>query len=44
VIPIVEEGAGDLEIILTNGHRLRVPAQVSVEALRRVVDVLRTAC
>jgi transposase-like protein len=34
----------DLEIVLASGDRVRVSAAVSVEALRRVVEVLRTGC
>jgi hypothetical protein len=33
--------AGLIEIILPDGVSLRVDAQVNVEALRRVLDVLR---
>lgn len=44
VMTAAAEGAGDLEIILASGDRLRVSAGASVETLRRVVEVLRTAC
>ena len=36
--------SGDLEIVLTRGDRIRVPATVSMETLRRVIQVLRTEC
>jgi hypothetical protein len=35
---------GDLEIVLTAGDRIRVPAGVSADTLRRVIQVLRTGC
>ena len=35
---------GDLEILLASGDRVRVAAGVSADTLRRVVQVLRTAC
>jgi hypothetical protein len=42
-VRIVPDGPGGaLELILTTGDRLRVPVDVSVETLRRVVTVLRT--
>jgi hypothetical protein len=44
VMTAAADGAGDLEIIFTSGDRLRVSAGASVETLRRVIDVLRTAC
>jgi len=37
------EGA-DLEIVLCSGDRVRMSAEVSVETLRRVVQVLRAGC
>jgi len=38
-------GSGnDLEVMLAGGDRVRVPGDVSVETLRRVIQVLRTAC
>jgi hypothetical protein len=37
-------GYDDLEIVLASGDRVRVSAQVSEEALRRVIEVLRAAC
>jgi transposase len=39
-----EEGQSDVEILLASGDRVRVMASVSVETLRRVVEVLRTRC
>jgi hypothetical protein len=33
-----------LEVTLAGGDRMRVPADVSVETLRRVIQVLRTGC
>ena len=36
--------SGELEVVLAGGDRVRVPADVSAEALRRVIQVLRTAC
>jgi hypothetical protein len=39
-----EEGQSDVEILLASGDRVRVTASVSVETLRRVVEVLRTPC
>ena len=44
VMTAAPERAGDLEILLAGGDRLRVSAGASVETLRRVVEVLRTAC
>ena len=35
---------GDLEILLCGGDRVRVPAAVSADTLRRVIDVLRAGC
>ncbi len=44
----VVAGAGDVgsdvEILLASGDRVRVAAGVSIDTLRRVVQVLRTAC
>jgi hypothetical protein len=34
----------DLEVMLAGGDRVRVPADVSAEILRRVIQVLRTEC
>jgi len=34
----------DLEVMLAGGDRVRVPADVSAETLRRVIQVLRTGC
>ena len=39
-----EAVSDDLEIVLTCGDRVRVPAAVSAETLRRVLQVLRTGC
>ncbi len=33
-----------LEIMLARGDRIRVPAAVPVETLRRVIQLLRTEC
>lgn len=44
VVTAATDPGGDLEIVLASGDRVRVSAAVSVEALRRVVQVLRTAC
>jgi hypothetical protein len=41
---VPEDSGGELELILTNGDRVRVPANVAVDTLRQVVQVLRTAC
>jgi hypothetical protein len=42
---IVPEDAGSaLELILTSGDRVRVPGDVGLDTLRRVVQALRTAC
>ena len=38
------ETSADLEIILAGGDRVRVPAGGSVDALRCVIQVLRTGC
>lgn len=35
---------GDLEVILAGGDRVRVRASGTADMLRRVIDVLRTAC
>lgn len=39
-----DRGQEDLEIVLASGDRVRVSAQVSGEALRRVIEILRAAC
>ena len=39
-----EESRGDVEILLACGDRVRVTASVSVETLRRVVEILRRPC
>jgi hypothetical protein len=39
-----DRGHDDLEIVLASGDRVRVSAQVSGDALRRVIEVLRAAC
>ena len=39
-----EDGRSDVEITLAGGDRIRVSASVSVDILRRVVHLLRTAC
>ena len=44
-VRIVPEDAGSaLELILTSGDRVKVPGDVGLDTLRRVVQVLRTAC
>jgi transposase-like protein len=44
VVASAEGNGGDLEVLLVSGDRVRVPADVSADTLRRVVEVLRTAC
>jgi len=44
VMAAAADGAGDLEIVLVSGDRVRVSARASVETLRRIVQALRTAC
>ena len=44
VMASAEGHGGDLEVMLANGDRVRVPPGVSADTLRRVVEVLRTAC
>lgn len=44
VVASADAGGDDLEVILVGGDRVRVPAGVSAETLRRVVQALRTAC
>jgi hypothetical protein len=39
-----EESRSDVEILLASGDRVRVTARVSVETLRRVVQILRAPC
>ena len=39
-----QETSEGLELILTNGDRIRVPSNVAVDRLRQVVQVMRTAC
>jgi hypothetical protein len=42
---LASNGSGtDLEVLLAGGDRVRVPTDVSVETLRRVIHVLRTEC
>jgi transposase-like protein len=41
---VPEDTSGALELILTTGDRVRVPATVAVDALRRVVQILRMPC
>src|SRR5712671_3565493 len=40
VVGTSDDGGHDLEIVLACGDRVRVSAQVSEEALRRVIEVL----
>lgn len=44
VVPSADAAGSDLEVLLASGDRVRVPAGVSAETLRRVVQVLRTGC
>jgi hypothetical protein len=44
VVSGAEGRSGDVEIILAQGDRVRVAASVSMDTLRRVVQVLRTSC
>jgi transposase-like protein len=44
VVASAEGNRGDLEVLLASGDRVRVPPEVSADTLRRVVEVLRTAC
>jgi hypothetical protein len=44
VVTSADAVCGDLEVILVGGDRVRIPAGVSAETLRRVVQILRTAC
>jgi len=44
VVPAESAEHADLEIHLVSGDRVRVAADVSIETLRRVVEVLRAAC
>jgi hypothetical protein len=44
-VRILPEAAGDVvEFILTSGDRVRMPGDVGLETLRRVVQALRTPC
>ncbi|MBV9169874.1 MAG: transposase [Chloroflexi bacterium] len=43
-VRIMPEEGSTLELILTTGDRVRVPGDVGADTLRRVVQVLRTAC
>lgn len=44
VMRAAEDAGGDVEIVLASGDRVRVSTQVPVDVLRRVVQLLRTAC
>ena len=44
VVASADAGGADLEVLLAGGDRVRVPAGVSADTLRRVVEALRTAC
>jgi transposase-like protein len=44
VVGTPDDDGHALEIVLASGDRVRVSAQVSLEALRRVIEVLRAAC
>jgi hypothetical protein len=41
---VPENTGGGLELILTTGDRVRIPVDIGVDMLRRVVEVLRTVC
>ena len=41
---VPEDARGALELILTSGDRVKVPGDVGLDTLRRVVQVLRNAC
>jgi hypothetical protein len=43
-VQLVASGDSDLEVMLASGDRIRVPAGISAETLRCVIQVLRTAC
>jgi hypothetical protein len=40
----VAEPSGGIEILLGSGDRVRVSPEVSAEALRRVIEILRGSC
>ena len=44
VVTSADLGGGDLEVILAGGDRVRVRASATADMVRRVLDVLRTAC
>ena len=44
VVTAGSDPSGDLEIVLASGDRVRVSSQVSAEAVRRVVQILRAGC
>jgi hypothetical protein len=44
VVPPAADLGRDLEIVLASGDRVRVSSQVSAEAVRRVVQILRAGC
>jgi transposase len=41
---VPDDAGGALELILASGDRVRVPGDVALDTLRRVVQVLRTTC
>ena len=44
VVTSADLGGGDLDVILASGDRVRIRASASADMVRRVLDVLRTAC
>jgi transposase-like protein len=44
VVETPDDRGHDLEIVLASGDCVRVSAQISGDALRRVIDVLRARC
>jgi hypothetical protein len=44
VVDTADDRGPDLEIVLASGDCVRVSAQVSGDALRRVIEVLRGGC
>jgi hypothetical protein len=44
VADLTPGSGGEIEILLTDGDRVRVSPEVPAEALRRVIEVLRSGC
>jgi hypothetical protein len=44
VVTSAELGGSELEVLLTGGDRVRIRGDASADMVRRVIDVLRTAC